>query len=41
MMLTLWFGSIEASADVVLDGNVIAVNTAVANQQNPFAHDVR
>jgi hypothetical protein len=37
MMLTLLFGSIAASADVVLDWNVIAVDTAVANHQNPFA----
>ena len=37
MMLTLLFGSVGASADVVLDWNVIAVNTAVANHQNPFA----
>jgi hypothetical protein len=37
MMLILLFGSVGASADVVLDWNVIAVNTAVANHQNPFA----
>ena len=34
---TLLFGSAVAKADVVLDWNVIAVNTAVANGQNPFA----
>jgi hypothetical protein len=37
LMATLWFGSAIAKADVVLDWNVIAVNTAVANGQNPFA----
>ena len=37
MMLTLLFVSVGASADVVLDWNAIAVNTAVANHQNPFA----
>jgi hypothetical protein len=31
------FGSVLAGADVVLDWNVIAVNTAIANGQNPFA----
>ncbi|MGA8212284.1 MAG: vanadium-dependent haloperoxidase [Candidatus Sulfotelmatobacter sp.] len=31
------FGSAGAKADAVLDWNVIAVNTAVANNQNPFA----
>src|SRR3984885_8550550 len=31
------FGSAVAKADAVLDWNVIAVNTAVANSQNPFA----
>jgi hypothetical protein len=36
-MATLLFGSAVAKADVVLDWNVIAVNTAVANGQNPFA----
>jgi hypothetical protein len=38
-MLTtaLLFGSFFAQADVVLDWNVIAVNTAIANGQNPFA----
>ena len=33
----LWFGSVVAEADVVLDWNEIAVDTAVANHQNPFA----
>ena len=37
LMATLLFGSAVASADVVLDWNVIAVNTAIANGQNPFA----
>lgn len=31
------FGAVFAQADVVLDWNVIAVNTAIANGQNPFA----
>jgi hypothetical protein len=31
------FGSTAARADAVLDWNAIAVNTAVANKQNPFA----
>jgi PAP2 superfamily protein len=34
---TLLFGSVLARADVVLDWNVIAVNTAIANGQSPFA----
>src|SRR5246127_4462956 len=34
---TILFGSVLARADVVLDWNVIAVNTAIANGQNPFA----
>jgi hypothetical protein len=34
---TLLFGSVFAQADVVLDWNVLAVNTAIANGQNPFA----
>jgi PAP2 superfamily len=34
---TLLFGSVFARADVVLDWNVIAVNTAIANGQSPFA----
>jgi len=38
-MLSLLAGSLAASADVVLDWNVIAVNTAVANKANPFAQD--
>ncbi len=37
LMATLWFGSAVAKADVVLDWNVIAVNTAIANNQSPFA----
>jgi hypothetical protein len=37
MMTTLLFGSAVAKADVVLDWNTIAVDTAVAKQQNPFA----
>src|SRR5689334_1218676 len=37
LMAVLWFGSALANADVVLDWNVIAVNTAVANAHNPFA----
>ena len=37
MMLTLLLGSAVASADVVLDWNEIAVNTSIANGQNPFA----
>jgi hypothetical protein len=37
LMAALLFGSTVANADVVLDWNVIAVNTAVANGQNPFA----
>ena len=36
-MAALLFGSAVAKADAVLDWNVIAVNTAVANSQNPFA----
>jgi hypothetical protein len=36
-MAALLFGSALAKADSVLDWNEIAVNTAVANQQNPFA----
>lgn len=34
---TLLFGCVLAPADVVLDWNVIAVNKAIANGQNPFA----
>ena len=37
VLMGLWAGSATASADVVLDWNAIAVNTAVENQQNPFA----
>src|ERR1700732_4827596 len=37
LMATLLFGSAVAKADVVLDWNEIAVNTAVANGQDPFA----
>src|SRR5258707_8210566 len=36
-MISVWFGSAPARADAVLDWNTIAVNTAVANHQNPFA----
>lgn len=37
LMLGLLLVSAAARADVVLDWNTIAVNTAVANKQNPFA----
>jgi len=37
LMVSLLFGSSIAKADVVLDWNEIAVNTAIANGQNPFA----
>ena len=37
LMATLLFGSAIAKADAVLDWNAIAVNTAIANGQNPFA----
>ena len=37
LMVIVLFGSAAARADVVLDWNTIAVNTAVANHQNPFA----
>jgi PAP2 superfamily len=37
MLIAALFGAAVAKADVVLDWNVIAVNTAVANGQNPFA----
>jgi membrane-associated phospholipid phosphatase len=37
LMTTLLVGSAAAKADPVLDWNAIAVNTAVANGQNPFA----
>jgi hypothetical protein len=36
-LMTALLLSAAAKADVVLDWNVIAVNTAVANDQNPFA----
>jgi membrane-associated phospholipid phosphatase len=37
LMATLLFRPVVAKADPVLDWNVIAVDTAVANGQNPFA----
>ena len=37
LMATLLFGHAVAKADAVLDWNTIAVDTAVANGQNPFA----
>ena len=37
LMASVLFGSAAAKADVVSDWNTIAVNTAVANHQNPFA----
>ena len=37
LMLRLLTGPVAAKADVVLDWNIIAVNTAVASKQNPFA----
>jgi PAP2 superfamily protein len=37
LMVTVLFGCAAARADVVSDWNTIAVNTAVANKQNPFA----
>jgi hypothetical protein len=37
LMASLLFGSAAARADVVLDWNTIAVSTAIANGQNPFA----
>ena len=37
LMLSLLVGSVTARADAVLDWNAIAVNTAVANKQNPIA----
>ena len=36
LMASILFDS-AARADAVLDWNAIAVNTAVANKQNPFA----
>ena len=37
LMVSVVFGAAAARADVVSDWNTIAVNTAVANHQNPFA----
>ena len=37
MLIAALFGAAVAKADAVLDWNVIAVNTAVTNGQNPFA----
>jgi hypothetical protein len=37
VMVSVLFGSAAARADVVLDWNTFAVNTAVANHQTPFA----
>jgi hypothetical protein len=37
MLIATLFGAAAARADAVLDWNVIAVNTAIANGQNPFA----
>jgi hypothetical protein len=37
LLLALLFGRAVAKADEVLDWNEIAVNTAIANGQNPFA----
>ncbi len=37
LIATLLFGPVVAKADPVLDWNAIAVDTAVANGQNPFA----
>jgi membrane-associated phospholipid phosphatase len=37
MLIAALFGAAVAKADVVLDWNVIAVNTTVTNGQNPFA----
>ncbi len=37
LMVSVLFGSAAARADVVLDWNTIAVNTAVANKINPYA----
>lgn len=37
LLASLLMGSVTAAADVVSDWNTIAVNTAVANKQNPFA----
>jgi hypothetical protein len=37
LIVSLLVGTLTAGADAVLDWNAIAVNTAVANKQNPFA----
>ena len=37
LMTSVLFGAAAVKADVVSDWNTIAVNTAVINQQNPFA----
>ena len=37
LMATLLLGPAVAKADAVLDWNLIAVNTSIANGQNPFA----
>jgi len=37
LMATLLFGAAVAKADAVLDWNLTAVNTAIANGQSPFA----
>jgi hypothetical protein len=37
LMAALLFGAAVAKADAVLDWNLIAVNTAIANGQSPFA----
>jgi hypothetical protein len=37
MLIAALFGAAVAKADAVLDWNVIAVNTAVTNGQNPYA----
>ncbi len=37
MLIATLFGAAVSRADVVLDWNVIAVNTAVTNGQNPYA----
>lgn len=37
LLLCLWFGPAMARADVVLDWNEIAIDTFIANQQNPLA----
>ena len=37
LMATLLSGATDPKADAVLDWNEIAVNTAIANGQNPFA----